>query len=242
MAQTARVTVSIVSHGHGAMIAALLADLAAHCGAGINVILTFNIPESTALGDAALPYPLKVIRNAAPRGFGANHDAAFRECSDGYFCVLNPDIRIDRNPFPALVDELRAVGVGVAAPKILNPAGTIEDSARRFPTTGFLVRKLLGRSTDLDYDIGQGAISPDWVAGMFMLFRTPVFAQLQGFDERYFLYYEDVDLCRRLRKLGYEVRLVPSVSAIHDARRDSHRTLRHLRWHLASVLRFLLSR
>lgn len=242
MVQTARVTVSIVSHGHGAMVAALLADLAAHCSAGINVILTFNIPESTVLGDAALPFPLKIIRNAAPRGFGANHNAAFRECNDAYFCVLNPDIRIDGNPFPALVDELRAAGVGVAAPKIMSPAGTIEDSARRFPTAGFLVCKLLGRATDLDYDIGQGAISPDWVAGMFMLFRAPVFAQLQGFDERYFLYYEDVDLCRRLRKLGYQIRLVPAVSAVHDARRDSHRTLRHLRWHLASVLRFLLSR
>ncbi|MEO8159500.1 MAG: glycosyltransferase family 2 protein, partial [Betaproteobacteria bacterium] len=70
-------TVSIVSHGHGAMITALLADLGTHCGADISVILTFNIPESTAIGDAGLPFPVKVIRNASPTGFGANHNAAF---------------------------------------------------------------------------------------------------------------------------------------------------------------------
>ncbi len=224
------------------MITALLADLGTHCGADISVILTFNIPESTAIGDAELPFPVKVIRNAAPTGFGANHNAAFRECDNAYFCVLNPDVRLDGNPFPALVAELAAPNVGVAAPKIVSPAGNVEDSARHFPTVGFLARKLFGLATGLDYSIGQTVLSPDWVAGMFMLFRAPVFAELGGFDERYFLYYEDVELCRRLRNHGYDVRLVPSVRAVHDARRDSHRNLRHLRWHLASILRYLLSR
>jgi len=101
---------------------------------------------------------------------------------------------------------------------------------------------LFGLTAGFDYRIEQAALSPDWVAGMFMLFRSPVFDELQGFDERYFLYYEDVDLCRRLRNRGYEVRLVPSISAVHDARRESHQSLRHLRWHLASILRFFLSR
>jgi len=224
------------------MVSSLLADLALHCRSGISVILTLNIPESTAVGDAALPFPVKVIRNASPRGFGANHNAAFKESQSAYFCVLNPDIRIDADPFPLLIDELASPRVGVVAPKIVNPAGNIEDSARRFPTVRFLVRKLFGLTAGFDYRIEQAALSPDWVAGMFMLFRSPVFDELQGFDERYFLYYEDVDLCRRLRNRGYEVRLVPSISAVHDARRESHQSLRHLRWHLASILRFFLSR
>jgi hypothetical protein len=65
---------------------------------------------------------------------------------------------------------------------------------------------------------------------------------LTSFYERNFLYYEDVGLCRRLRKRGYYVRLLPSVSAAHDARRQSRRSLRHLRWHLASLLRFMVTR
>ena len=77
---------------------------------------------------------------------------------------------------------------------------------------------------------------------MFMVFRTGVFKELGGFDERYFLYYEDVDLCLRLRHAGYEVILLPQVSAIHDARRQSHRNLRYLVIHASSLLRFLYTR
>jgi N-acetylglucosaminyl-diphospho-decaprenol L-rhamnosyltransferase len=242
VAESKRVTISIVSHGHGAMVFSLLSDLALHCRSGISVVLTLNIPESTAIGDVEFSFPVKVIRNASPRGFGANHNAAFKQSKAPYFCVLNPDIRIDEDPFPPLIDELASPRVGVVAPKIVSPAGNIEDSARHFPTVGFLARKLFGFTTEHDYSVGQSALFPDWVAGMFMLFRAPVFDELQGFDERYFLYYEDVDLCRRLRKCGYEVRLVPTVRAVHDARRESHRNLRHLRWHLASILRFFLSR
>jgi N-acetylglucosaminyl-diphospho-decaprenol L-rhamnosyltransferase len=235
------VTISIVSHGHGAMVSSLLADLALYCNPSISVIVTLNIPESAEIGDA-LPFSVKLIRNASPRGFGANHNAAFEESNSAYFCVLNPDISIKKDPFPSLIDALANPRVGVVAPKIVSPMGDIEDSARHFPTIGFLAGKLLGLTTGIDYEIGQTVLSPDWVAGMFMLFRAPVYAELQGFDERYFLYYEDVDLCRRLRKRGYEILLVPTVSAVHDARRESHRSLRHLRWHLASLLRFLVVR
>ncbi len=177
-----------------------------------------------------------------PNGFGANHNAAFEQCKSDYFCVLNPDIRIDENPFPKLIAELADPHVGVVAPRILNPAGNVEDSARHFPKPGFLVRKLFGLAGGPDYTVTPTVISPDWVAGMFMLCRARVFAEVQGFDERYFLYYEDVDLCRRLRKRGYDVRMLPSVSAVHDARRQSRRNLRHLRWHLSSILRYFLSR
>jgi len=239
---SAQVTVSIVSHGHGALVSSLLADLATHCGTGIGVILTLNIPESLTIGEGAFPFRIRLIRNEMPKGFGANHNAAFEHCGSAYFCVLNPDIHFGENPFPRLVEELRKPKVGVVAPRILNPDGNTEDSARRFPTPWFIVRKLFGLAAGLDYRIEQTTLSPDWVAGMFMLFRKDVYAELAGFDERYFLYYEDVDLCRRLRKRGYDVRLLPSVSAIHDARRESRRSLRHLRWHLASMLRFMVTR
>lgn len=224
------------------MVMSLLTDLATKCGSSVDVILTLNIPESLTIDDGIFPFRLKVIRNAVPRGFGANHNAAFKGNRSANFCVLNPDIQIGENPFPQLVEELRKPKVGVVAPRILNPDGNLEDSARRFPTPWIIVRKLFGPTAEPDYRIEQAALSPDWVAGMFMMFRSDTFAAVSGFDERYFLYYEDVDLCRRLRKHGYDVRLVPSVDAIHDARRESRRSLRHLRWHIASLLRFLLIR
>jgi GT2 family glycosyltransferase len=117
-----------------------------------------------------------------------------------------------------------------------------EDSARRFPSVPSLAAKLLGFAPRLDYAIGSEPFSPDWVAGMFLAFRREVFAAVDGFDERYFLYYEDVDLCRRLRASGFDVRLVPGARVTHLARRESRRSFRHLRWHVASVTRYLLSR
>ena len=239
---TGLVTVSIVSHGHGPMVTSLLSDLAAKCGSSVNVILTLNIPEAIAIDGGTFPFRLKVIRNRTPRGFGANHNAAFTQNEAEYFCILNPDIRIVENSFPQLLEELRNPRVGVVAPKIVGPTGGVEDSARRFPSPWFIARKLFGLTPVLDYRIGQSALSADWVAGMFMLFRKDVYAELAGFDERYFLYYEDVDLCRRLRKRGYDVRLLPSVSAVHIARRESHRNLKHLRWHLSSMIRFMTTR
>lgn len=236
------VTVSIVSHGHGAMILPLLSDLAMYCGRDTEVILTLNIPETLPFDAASCPLPVRIVRNSAPKGFGANHNAAFELSRQPIFCVLNPDIRIAENPFPVLLKELSQKGVGVVAPGIVDPSGKLEDSARRFPTPWFLVRKLFRVVPTLDYAIANTSISPDWVAGMFMLFRAEIYRELNGFDEKYFLYYEDVDLCRRLRRRGFDVRLVPATSATHDARRQSHRNTRHLRWHLASLLRFLLTR
>jgi GT2 family glycosyltransferase len=76
---------------------------------------------------------------------------------------------------------------------------------------------------------------------MFVLFDTAIFGAAGGFDERYFLYYEDVELCRRLRRGRYEVLYAPGAEVVHDARRASRRDAAHLRHHVASALRFLTS-
>ncbi len=234
----AEIAISIVSHGHGSLVTSLLDDLARHRPSGVEVTLTVNIPETTGAFDA-YPFPVTVFRNERPKGFAANHNFAFRRTMSPFFCVLNPDIRIVQDPFPRLLAELQDVRVGVVAPRIQNPEGHTEDSARRFPTPLRLLKRKLARGRRLDYEIGDAPLSPDWVAGMFMMSRRSVFAEMSGFDERYFLYLEDVDLCRRLRSAGYDVRQVPAVSAVHEARRHSRRNLRHLGWHIRSMLRFL---
>ena len=235
------ISVSIVSHGQGALVRDLLADLDAHCADAVEVLLTVNVPESLPFDPAGFRFPVRVLNNREAKGFGANHNAAFRTSQTDLFCVLNPDIRLRANPFGELAERLRDPAVGVAAPLVRSPAGGIEDSARRVPTPVSILRKaLLGRRGP-DYAIGTGDLHPDWVAGMFMLFRRETFAAVGGFDERYFLYYEDVDLCLRLARAGKRVVYCPAVEAIHDARRESHRSLRHLRFHLASMLRFFCS-
>jgi N-acetylglucosaminyl-diphospho-decaprenol L-rhamnosyltransferase len=233
------ISVSIVSHGHAALVASLLSDLAGCTENGIDAIVTVNVPETPELEPGSFPFPVALIRNDAPRGFAANHNAAFRRSRGEYFCVLNPDIRIRHDPFPRLVDALRDLRVAVSAPLVLGPDGQVEDSARRFPTPGILFRKLIGAHATLEYSFDAPVVFPDWVAGMFMLFKRESFAALEGFDERYHLYYEDVDLCSRARDSGMEIALVTGASVVHDARRASRRNLWHMLWHARSALRYL---
>jgi N-acetylglucosaminyl-diphospho-decaprenol L-rhamnosyltransferase len=235
------ISVSIVSHGQAELAAHLFGDLRAHKPAGIEVILTLNIEETLPFDPDSFPFSVKTIRNASPRGFATNHNAAFKFAGGNYFCVLNPDIRVTADPFLALVRELRNPAIGAVAPLILDPDGAIEDSARPFPTFSSLVCKALGAEPKRYYEIGKESISPDWVGGMFMLLRRDAFAAVGGFDPRYHLYYEDVDLCARLRLARYDIRLVPSASAVHVARRQSRRDIRYFFWHLRSMIRYILS-
>ena len=72
-----------------------------------------------------------------------------------------------------------------------------------------------------------------------MLFRASAYKRLGGFDERYFLYYEDVDICLRAHRLELKILFCPEVSVIHHAQRASWRNLYHMRWHAMSMMRFL---
>lgn len=234
-------TVSIVSHAQNSLVNQLLRDLVAHGASGLPIVVTENVPDAVAL-DVPAGIRVERIRNDAPKGFGANHNAAFRRCTTPLFVVLNPDIRLAADPFGPLAATLGAHRAGVVAPLVLSAQGSVEDSARRFPTLASLVRKAFTKEAKPDYAIDQGAIEVDWVAGMFMLFDADAFRSVGGFDEHYFLYYEDVDLCRRLRSRGHKVVYEPAVSVIHEARRASRRNLRLMRIHVASALRYLLSR
>jgi N-acetylglucosaminyl-diphospho-decaprenol L-rhamnosyltransferase len=233
-----KVTLSVVSHGQARLIAMLFQDLEKYCGSSIEVTLTLNLPEALPFDPSAMPFKVRVIENPQPKGFGENHNAAFASGCTGFFCVINPDIRLQNNPFPALIEVLGNPQVGIVAPLILDPQKTVADSARRFPTIISILGKVFGKKSGPDYVITDQLLFPDWVAGMFMLFRRGTFAALHGFDRNYFLYYEDVDLCARLRLAGYVTALCPRVSAIHDAQRESHRNFRYLKWHLRSMLRF----
>lgn len=237
MSDSELVSVSVVSHRQGELVGALLGDLAARVRTPIEVLLTVNVPEPLPFDPARSGVPLRILSNTRQKGFGANHNAAFKESRGRHFCVLNPDIRLERDPFPALIDCLSDPRTGVVAPVIRNPAGQIEDHVRSFPTPWTIAHKALFGG-GLDHAIGTEY--PDWVGGMFMLFPREVFEEVGGFDEGYFLYYEDVDLCARLAAGGRRVRVCHAAGAIHAARRESRRSLRYMRWHLSSMLRFFL--
>ena len=235
-------SISIVSHLQAGMVALLLNDLFSFCREReFEVILTLNLAEAIPFETAIYPFSIRIIRNEKPLGFGANHNQAFAMSSGKFFCVLNPDIRLSMDPFGPLLSLLEQEDIGLVAPAVTNVRGEFEDSARCFPTPRGILLKTLKLPEEPDYLLADIPISPDWTAGMFMLLPRSVYAQLGGFDVSYFLYYEDVDFCARIRLSGYRVAVTPVVRVIHNAQRRSHRNIRFLYWHVRSMLRFFMS-
>lgn len=237
-ARAASVSVSIVSHRHGGLLVGLLRDLAQHVRRPLEVIVTCNVPERLPFDVADFPFPIRVIENTAVRGFAANHNHASGFARNEYLCVLNPDVRLVADPFGPLVGLFDDPQVGVAGPVVLDPSGALQDHARRFPTFASLLGKAVRLRPRPEYEPGESPFEADWIAGMFMLFRTAEFRRLGGFDDAYFLYYEDVDLCARLRAAGRKVCVHPGATVIHDASRRSWRHPYYAALHLRSMMRF----
>ena len=238
----AAVTLSVVSHGQLELVSALLHDLHTYCNASsFEVILTLNVPEILPMAFSQLSFPVKILRNSTPLGFGENHNRAFQIASGDFFCVINPDIRIASNIFPALMGALDDTSLGVVGPMVLDSEGVIEDSARRFPTPWKIFCKAVGTHKRQDYAIEDAHVYPDWIGGMFMLFRREGFKDMVGFNQKFFLYYEDVDICARVWLKGLRVALLPEVHVVHLARRRSHKNLRFLAMHVKSMGKFFFS-
>jgi GT2 family glycosyltransferase len=233
---------SVVSHGQRALLLDLLGDLQRHVKTAFRLIVTENIPEEPDLAIENYAFSIDVIRNRHAKGFGANHNSALELAGSGLFCVLNPDIRLHSDPFPQLRSIVANPAIGVVAPVVTGTDLAAEDHARSFPTIFTLMAKIFGYRPHAVPPVGHSVYFPDWVAGMFMLFRAETMRSVGGFDERYFLYYEDVDLCARLRDKGLVVAVCTLVSVVHSARRESRRNIRFASWHLRSAIRFLASR
>lgn len=222
--------VSVISHGHGPYVQALLEDLAKFSATSVQrVVLTQNLHEAPPQPPTGgWPFILQVEKNERPAGFGANHNRALAGATEDFVCVLNPDVGLGgHDPFAALTQAAALQGVGCSYPVQLDKRGRLQDSEREVPTPlALLRRRLLGRSET----------RVDWVNAACLVLPGAVWQDLGGFDERYFMYCEDVDFCLRLRLRGLRLVKVP-VQIIHAGQRASGRRLRHLTWHLRSLWR-----
>jgi GT2 family glycosyltransferase len=234
-----KLSISIVSHGQGDLLKNLFADFS-ELDVAYEVLLTINIPEDESFLLEYDHLPIKTIRNESPHGFGENHNHAFAESSGEFFVVVNPDIRLCNFRFAPLLAYFDDQSIGAIAPAVYSSEGVLQDSARKFPTLMSLLLRRLGDSRG-DYKIADRPFQVDWVAGMFMVFRRRSFELVGGFDQRYFMYMEDADICRRLLSNGLKVMLSPKMRIVHDAQRASRRKLRYFLWHCKSAAIFLLA-
>ncbi len=246
-------SIVVVNHNHRPVIEKCLESLySLPDRVSFEVALIDNASTDGAADWAARHYPRMTIRrNRVCRGFAANANAGIRSLARGrYTLLLNPDVIC----IPGLLERLVAFmkehpTAGVAAPQLYYRDGTLQPNGRRFPTPAALALRALRldavwKSPRLRRYLMDGerpdSAEVDWVTGAALLARRAAMESVGLLDERYFLYWEDMDWCYRMRRAGWSVHRVPEARAIHLERREGVRRplSRAGRAQLAGAVRF----
>ena len=248
-----RVSVIIVSHNHRAVIEKCLGSLhALPDRTPFEVTLIDNTCADGTADWTERHYPrVAVRRNAFRQGFAANVNAGVRQSTRApYVLLLNPDVIC----LPGLLDELVAFldthsRAAIAAPQLYDPDGSRQANVRRFPTPAALALRALRmdglwKSHAVRRYLMEGehfvSSEVDWVTGAVLMARRKAIDAVGSLDESYFLYWEDLDWCYRMRRSGWSVHRVPEARAIHMHAREGVRRpfSRAGRSQLAGAVRF----
>ena len=232
-------TISIVSHKQLNLMQSLLTNIIDQTS--FDLILTINTDETE---DILSNYPknrINIIRNKKPLGFTENHNNAFKKCETDYFLILNPDVVIQNNLIKNVLAQMINNKISIISPVAVSKSGEYLDNARKFPKFSTPFLRLFSQKTETDYNLEANKLySVDWISGMFIMINSSVFSSLDGFDKRFFLYYDDVDICRRAKAQGYTVYLTTSYTVIHEGNRLSKKSLKYFLIHLSSLFKYHL--
>jgi N-acetylglucosaminyl-diphospho-decaprenol L-rhamnosyltransferase len=228
----------IVTHNSARDLQAQLA-----CGAlrrAFPRIVVVDNASTDGSPDVARRAGVEVIRRGVNDGLAAALNEGMRGSGSELVALLNPDVLLDDETLPhRLAGLFEDAAVGLAAPALILPGGERQDSVRRLPAPGeLLVRRLTGaRHGEIRAD---AATDVAWAVLAFVAVRRTAFEDVGGFDEGFHLYFEDVDFCVRLWSRGWRVRHDPALSARHEHRAASRRSLvgRAMRRHVRSAARF----
>lgn len=196
--------------------------------------------------------PIALIQNERNLGFAAANNQAIRRTSGRVVALLNPDTRVTKGALKRMVDWMDAhPHAGIAGPKLLNPDGSTQPSVRRFP--GLLDQSMIllkahrlwpdapplnrYRATDFDETKEQDV---DQLMGAALFVRREVFEDIGLLDEAFFIWFEEVDFCKRAKDAGWRVVYVPSAAVRHQGGASFAKamTLRKQRYFTSSLLTY----
>jgi len=241
----ATVTAVVVSYNTGEHLCRLVDSLAAD-PAVAKIVVVDNCSTDSSLDFLVLrpDARLHLIRNERNRGFGAACNQGAALAGTPYLLFINPDCEFPSGALARLTALLDArPGVAMLGPLILNSDGSEQRGCRRYLPNP---RRALMRVLRLDHPDAHGQVSGfdltgtplptlsvpvEAISGACMLLRRACFMQLSGWDEGYFLHCEDLDICMRIQRAGWEILFVPDVSVIHHQGTSSQRRPVFVLWH-----------
>ena len=221
-----------------------------YCAARVEVIVVDNSPTRD-LEPACLSLGTRYIHTGKNAGFGSGHNIALKNASfSPYHVILNPDVQFGGG----VLEELLAFmekndSVGLVMPRVRYPDGSPQNLCKKLPTPFDIVARRLFPAalqrifrSRLDafelrnFDMNQ-VLSVPYLSGCFMLLRKKTLEEIGGFDERFFMYFEDLDLTRRVHQ-RYDTVYYPSVSIVHRHEKGSYRNIRLLYCGIESAIRY----
>jgi len=245
-----KVIISIVSHDHFNYISSNSALVKIAQLEYVNVIVKDNIKD-----DRLKMYADKVgftyITTNQPMGFGENNNfvanfalESFRTSKDDWFFILNPDVEMSLLEFKKLIEQLKFQSEQFFAPNLFKDSQfkVSENSIRKFASYRDLLNPIKLQPINRPYnkDKLKDLDAVEWASGAFLCITFGAFESVSGFDKKYFMYYEDVDLCYRLNQEGIKLRFLKNIRAVHKGEYKNRSVFsKHFRWYLSSLLKFL---
>ncbi len=178
-------------------------------------------------------------------GFGKAHNVVLPKINADYHLILNPDVVFNPNVIPNLITVLEQEStVAMITPKVVYPDGSLQIICRKNPTPLVMIARRLGilkaltkKHSYLNREI-EKSFFPEFIHGCFMLFKTADFKKINGFDERYFLYLEDADICRKVYQSQKKIMYYPDEKITHIHRKGSSKRVKLLKYHVISAIKY----
>jgi len=240
--------VSVVNHNHDKMISEN--DTLKNLAQKYTVIIKSNTEAKACLKQYCQKSGIHLIQGSSFKGFGANNNevfevakTSFNMCNEDYFLVLNPDIEISLESIFSLLTELQHTPTDIAAINLFRNRSMTEydNSIRHYPKllNPFKTLLRLPRKDFYDKSVIKQPITIDWASGSFLMFKAGCYKELKGFDEKYFMYFEDADICRRAKIAGYYLVYFPHIRALHSASHQNRKLFsKHFIWYWHSSFRY----
>jgi N-acetylglucosaminyl-diphospho-decaprenol L-rhamnosyltransferase len=214
------------------------------------VVDSHSADDSVAMVRRDFPW-VELIACTENVGFPKGNNLGLAQANGRYLLLLNPDTEVVGAALTTMIDYLAShPDVGALGPQLLNPDGSVQSSRRRFPT----LTTALFESTWLEplapasilrhyyvQDVADGETAVvDWVTGACLLVRRDVVDQIDGLDEAYFMYSEELDWCRRIKAAGWQIVYLPTAQVIHHVGKSSEQavTARHINFQRAKLRYF----
>ncbi|PMG83491.1 glycosyltransferase family 2 protein [Vibrio breoganii] len=247
-----KIYISIISHGHDELLLENDSLKLYQNFPNVFVVIVDNI-SSEKLEKYCNSIGVHYLANKNRKGFGANNNNAYSHClnlgmeENDYFVVHNPDVFFNSDSLSLLFNTLSNSTIGIGTIKLYKDreCRNIENSIRYFPTVYDIFKGFLGRQVTRTYEVDNLVDSEEveWCSGALMVIKSRLYSKLDGFDERYFMYYEDVDLCYRARSsLNEQVNFIKGPVACHVGAYNNRKLFsKHFWWYIKSLFRFLIT-